>query len=85
MNARVLIIDDEPVFRVIAEEALSSEGFEIRTTGTLRGAREKLAAWSPDVVLLDRRLPDGDGIDFLKAIRADGAAAPIVVSSSVVS
>jgi two-component system, NtrC family, response regulator AtoC len=79
VNARVLIVDDETVFRVVAEEALSSEGFEIRTTETLRGAREKLAVWSPDVVLLDRRLPDGDGIDFLKAIHADGAAAPIVV------
>jgi two-component system, NtrC family, response regulator AtoC len=79
VNDRVLVIDDEPVFRVLAEEALSSEGFEVRSAGTLRGAKEKLAAWSPDVVLLDRRLPDGDGIDFLKTIRADGASAPIVV------
>jgi two-component system response regulator AtoC len=79
VNTRVLVIDDEPVFRVLAEEALSSEGFEVRTTGTLRGAKEKLENWSPDVVLLDRRLPDGDGIDFLKTIRADGASAPIVV------
>jgi two-component system, NtrC family, response regulator AtoC len=79
VNARLLVIDDEPNFRVLAEEALSSEGLEVRSAGTLRGAKEKLATWSPDVVLLDRRLPDGDGIEFLKTLRADGASAPIVV------
>jgi len=79
MNAGVLVIDDEPMFRVLAEEALSSEGFEVRTAATLRAAKEKIAAWSPDVILLDRRLPDGDGIDFLKKLRAEGPSAPIVV------
>lgn len=79
MNASVLVVDDEPVFRLLAEEALSSERFDVRTVGTLRKAREEIAKWSPDVILLDRRLPDGDGIDFLKAVRAEGPSAPMVV------
>ena len=41
MNASVLVVDDEAVFRVLAEEALSSEGFEVRTADTLRRARRR--------------------------------------------
>ncbi len=79
MTGSVLVVDDEAVFRVLAEEALSSEGFEVTTAGTLRKAREEIERISPDIVILDRRLPDGDGIDFLKALRADGPAAPVVL------
>jgi hypothetical protein len=47
----VLVVVDQVAFRVLVEEAPSSEGFEARTAGTLGGAKEKLATWSPDVVL----------------------------------
>src|SRR5437867_7022082 len=55
---------------MLAEEALTSEGFEVRTADTLRKARTEFNAATPDVLVLDRRLPDGDGIDFLKTVRA---------------
>jgi two-component system response regulator AtoC len=70
VNASVLIVDDERVFCMLAEEALTSEGFEVRTADTLRKARGELNVATPDVLVLDRRLPDGDGIDFLKTVRA---------------
>ena len=79
MNARVLVVDDEQVFRMLAEEALSSEGFEVKTAGTLARARAEMEKSAPDVVILDRRLPDGDGIDFMKALRAEGPSAPLVI------
>ncbi|PYS95303.1 MAG: sigma-54-dependent Fis family transcriptional regulator, partial [Acidobacteria bacterium] len=85
MNASVLVVDDEAVFRVLAEEALSSEGFEVRTAESLKKARAEFDRGAPDVVILDRRLPDGDGIDFLKALRAEHAggtadgSGPIVI------
>ncbi len=68
MSATVLIVDDEKSFRVIAEEALSGEGYEVRTaeSGTA-GAR----AWREDpadVVILDRNLPDVDGVDLLATL-----------------
>src|SRR2546422_285041 len=74
MNASVLVVDDEGVFRVLAEEALVSEGFEVRAAETLRKARLECDRISPDVVIIDRRMPDGDGIDFLKALRAEAAS-----------
>ncbi|HKN47389.1 MAG TPA: sigma-54 dependent transcriptional regulator, partial [Candidatus Polarisedimenticolia bacterium] len=79
MNASVLVVDDEPVFRVLAEEALTSEGFEVRTAGTLKKARSEVDRATPDVVILDRRLPDGDGIDFIRAVRPDDTSATIVI------
>ncbi len=79
MNASVLVVDDEAVFRVLAEEALTSEGFEVRTAESLKKARAEIERATPDVVILDRRLPDGDGIDFLKTVRPDDSSATVVI------
>ncbi len=38
MNASILVVDDEAVFRVLAEEALTAEGFEVRTAESLKKA-----------------------------------------------
>jgi two-component system response regulator AtoC len=79
VTTSVLVVDDESVFRVLVEEALASEGFEVRTAGSLRRARAEMEQSAPDVLVLDRRLPDGDGIDFLKAVRAGEGADTIVI------
>src|SRR3954469_3199194 len=79
MNPSVLVVDDERTFRVLAEEALSSEGFEVRGAGSLAKARNQIAEHSPDVVILDRRLPDGDGIEWLREMRAEGNGPVVVV------
>jgi two-component system, NtrC family, response regulator AtoC len=85
MSASILVVDDEAVFRVLAEEALTAEGFEVRTAETLRKARAEFERAAPDVLVLDRRMPDGDGIDFLKKLHqnpetsSDLASAPIVI------
>jgi two-component system response regulator AtoC len=72
MRPSVLVVDDERSFRLLAEEALSSEGFDVRTAGTLARARVELDKSAPDVMILDRRLPDGDGIDLLRDLAATG-------------
>jgi DNA-binding NtrC family response regulator len=68
MKPTLLVIDDEKTFRIVAEEALSSEGFNVTTAGS--GAAG-LAAWQRDpcdLVILDRHLPDMDGVTVLEAI-----------------
>ncbi len=79
MRASVLVVDDERVFRVMAEEALGEEGFEVRSVANLARARAELARATPDVLVLDRRLPDGDGIDLLESLRAESATGPLVI------
>src|SRR5262249_42869590 len=79
MNARILVIDDDKAFQLLADEALSAEGFEVRTAGTIARGLTIANEASPDVVILDRRLPDGDGIDAIQTLRADGRSAPLVL------
>jgi two-component system response regulator AtoC len=81
MKATVLVVDDERVFRVMSEEALSSKGFEVRTAATLAKARTELDLSTPDVLLLDRRLPDGDGIELLRSLDPLGGPLTIVVTA----
>jgi two-component system response regulator AtoC len=65
MNASVLVIDDEKSFRVIAEEALSREGYAVRTADSGAAGARAYADEPADVVVLDRNLPDIDGVDLL--------------------
>jgi len=68
MKPTLLVIDDEKTFRIVAEEALSAEGFNVATAAS-GGAG--LAAWQRDpcdIVVLDRHLPDMDGVVVLEAI-----------------
>lgn len=81
MKATVLVVDDERVFRVMSEEALTSKGFDVRTAATLSKARTELEHSTPDVLLLDRRLPDGDGIELLRDLNSVGGPLTIVVTA----
>jgi two-component system response regulator AtoC len=65
MSSSVLVIDDEKSFRVIAEEALSREGYAVRTANSGAAGARAYADEPADVVVLDRNLPDIDGVDLL--------------------
>lgn len=80
MKATVLVVDDERVFRVMSEEALTAKGFEVRTAATLARARAELDRATPDVLLLDRRLPDGDGIELLGSLDPGGPLTIVVTA-----
>ena len=79
MRATVLVVDDERVFRVMSEEALTAKGYDVRTAGTLAKARAELEKSTPDVIVLDRRLPDGDGIELLASTISDPRGSPYVI------
>jgi two-component system response regulator AtoC len=71
LEASILIVDDEKSFRVIAQEALAREGYRVRSADS--GAAG-LRAWQKepaDVVVLDRNLPDQDGVDLLAQLSRD--------------
>jgi len=68
MKPTVLVIDDEKTFRIVAEEALAAEGFVVTSEAT---GHAGLAAWQRepcDLVILDRHLPDTDGIAILEVM-----------------
>jgi PAS domain S-box-containing protein len=82
---RVLVVDDEAVVRAQLRRSLELRGY---TVDEARNGREALAALAPsgagaqpDVVILDMTMPDIDGAEVLRRVRAEGSRVPIVVSS----
>ena len=65
----VLVVDDEPLIRWSLNERLSAAGYRVAEAETASAAIERHAE-GVDLVLLDYRLPDGDGLEVLKAIKA---------------
>jgi DNA-binding NtrC family response regulator len=68
-KAHVLVVDDQDSIRHFVSKAFESEGYTVRTTGSVRESREAIEAQMPDLVVLDLKLPDGTGIDLLKHIK----------------
>lgn len=79
-GARILVVDDELEILRTLSTSLTRNGFQVETAARVRQALEVQAYWRPDLVLLDLGMPDGDGLDVIRAIRERGNT-PIVVLS----
>jgi two-component system, NtrC family, response regulator HydG len=79
MKPRILVVDDEPTIRHVLRALLTDAGFEVRTAGESREALEAAAELSPDLVLLDLRLGDQNGIDLLDPLHGVAGARPLIV------
>src|SRR6185437_4353649 len=80
-NRRVLLVDDEAAIVRFLRPALEANDFEIVSAGTMAEAIKRVAADSPDIVLLDLGLPDGDGKDVIRRTR-EWSDVPIIVLSA---
>jgi DNA-binding NtrC family response regulator len=80
---RALIVDDDANLRRSLEILVQRESFTTRTAGSLAEAQLKLADYRPDVVLMDLKLPDGDGLQWLRSQEAAAGAEVIVISGGV--
>lgn len=78
---KILVIDDEPPIRKLLRMGLSTQGYEILEASNGKIALEKLAD-EPALIILDLGLPDIQGHELLRTIRARNEAVPIVVLSS---
>jgi two-component system KDP operon response regulator KdpE len=84
MNApalRVLIVDDEPPIRKLLRMGLSTQGYRVIEAADGKAALD-LVREKPDLIILDLGLPDMQGLDLLRTIRARDESVPIVVLSS---
>jgi DNA-binding NarL/FixJ family response regulator len=83
MSTTVLIVDDHPSFRASARRMLEADGYEVvgeaEDGGTALVAARRLL---PELVLLDVRLPDVDGLEVARSLREAGGTAPQVVLTS---
>jgi DNA-binding NarL/FixJ family response regulator len=83
VTTTVLIVDDHPSFRAVAQTVLETDGFAV--VGTASDGNSGFDAalrLAPDVVLLDVELPDIDGFEVAARLRRAGSTAAIVLASS---
>src|SRR6266478_1460702 len=70
MPAKILIIDDEEKLRNLLTRIIRLEGYTVTEAGNLKAAVKVLHNENIDVVLCDVKLPDGNGVDFVKEVKS---------------
>jgi len=78
MAERVLIIDDDVKLAELVRTFLGQHGYEVLHEATVASGRLAVQSQQPDAVLLDVMLPDGDGMDFCRELRATSSV-PILM------
>ena len=77
----ILIIEDEPDICLLLNIMLSDEGTEMNHVKNISNAKTFLDASTPDLVVLDNRLPDGLGVDFIKELKYHAPKTKILMIS----
>jgi DNA-binding NtrC family response regulator len=80
--SRILIVDDEPAIGWSLREMLGDEGHVVELAGSVEAALEACARFTPEMLLLDVRLPGRDGLSALSDFHRVTAGAPIVVMTA---
>ena len=71
MATKLLLIDDDARLTAMVGDYLRANGHEVDVAGSLALGRERLAQGQYDALVLDLMLPDGDGLDLTRTLRAD--------------
>ena len=83
---KILIVDDAKLIHFVVKKTLKENGFDdIEFEDAFNGIEgiEKAKSFAPDLILLDVVMPEKDGIEALKGIKADNANANVVMVSSM--
>src|SRR5215213_6907982 len=78
MDARILLVEDDPSIREVTAIGLRAAGFEVDTAPDGLAGLERWRAWAPDLVLLDVMLPRMDGLEVCREIRRESTT-PVVM------
>ena len=75
----ILIVEDDPAMRMGLQDNLEIEGYRVISALTLGEGREAALKKNPDLILLDLMLPDGNGIELCRELRAHGFPQSIIM------
>jgi DNA-binding NtrC family response regulator len=75
----VLIIDDEEKFRSLLTRIINMEGIAVTGVGNLKAGLKAIDKEEPDVILCDVKLPDGNGVDFIKEVKSQHSIIEIIL------
>ncbi len=81
---KILVVDDEAAIRNLLDDLLGDEGYVVYTASNGRAALEMVQQERPDLILMDVMMPELDGLETLKALRAveDSAVVPVILMSA---
>jgi two-component system response regulator (stage 0 sporulation protein F) len=79
---KILIVDDEEVIRMLYGEELEEEGYKVVTAGSGHGLMEMIEREKPDLVILDIKMAEHDGLDLLQEIRKSFYNIPVILCSA---
>jgi two-component system, NtrC family, response regulator AtoC len=79
VKSKVLIVDDEPSIARSLTRVLEDRGYQVRSAPTGKEGLAEAEAWRPQIILLDVKLPDTDGLDLLPKIRRVEPTAQVIV------
>ena len=78
----ILVIEDEEDISELLRYILENENYKVKIAASLAEARAHLKGGLPDAVLLDRGLPDGDGLDICRELKGAGKTPAVLVLSA---
>jgi len=77
-----LVVDDDKNFRLLLEAELTLEGYEVVLADGGLQALRKIKEKTPDVVILDLKMPDTHGLEVLRTIRKENKELPIIICTA---
>jgi len=80
--AKILIVDDEVEICELMKSYLEARGYNVLVANSCKDTTPVLKQENPEIMLLDRRLPDGDGIDLLQGIRKFNPTVKVIMISA---
>jgi CheY-like chemotaxis protein len=83
MMAKILVVDDEPNIRRLFRDELEDEGHQVEQAGDGAEALAELQRTNPDLVILDLRMPEVNGLEFLDKARRIRPNLPVIVCTAV--
>ena len=78
-HTKVLVVDDDPDLRQLLADYLNRHGYDTLLAADANDLPERIMRYSPDLLVLDRMLPSGDGADACRLLREQGEDIPVVL------
>lgn len=79
----ILLVEDDPIIGPLVEEMLEADGFAVTRATTVQAARAQIEQGSFHLVVLDVNLPDGNGLEYCKELRAEMNSTPVLMLTSL--
>ncbi len=85
MKTRLLVVDDEESLAEFLRLLFEKEGYDVQTANSVEEARERLGERTFDLVLCDILMPDGNGLELLKEIKAQNSGTAVIMMTAYAS